>query len=167
MKVYTAGPMTGIPQFNYPAFIALAEELRDHGFEVVSPAELDDPEIREVSLASPDGAMATLATHGQTWGDFLARDVKLLADDGIEAIVVLPGWENSKGARLETFVASLKGLPIYRWDGYEMVLRGVPYLQLVRAWAGKADISFSVPVQTPQSGWWCRDCQKFEDWPEQ
>ena len=148
MKVYTAGPMTGIPQFNYPAFISYAASLRAHGFEVVSPAELDDPDDKEAALASPDGSMLhyTGATR-KTWGDFLARDVKLIADDGIEAIVVLPGWERSRGARLETYVGgALCGLPIYTWDAAYGNLMPVPPLDLVRAWANKRDISFHTEV---------------------
>jgi len=131
VKVYLAGPMTGIPQFNFPAFDAVAADLREHGYEVVSPAELDDPEDRETALASPDGSMA--GGHGatqKTWGDFLARDVKLLADGGIEAIFVLPGWERSRGARLETFVGYLCGLPIVAYEGRELVSQGT----LLRAW---------------------------------
>jgi hypothetical protein len=113
MRVYVAGPMTGIPQFNYPAFIKAAEYLRSLGLDVVSPAELDDPEDKAAALASSDGNMLQYSDGtGKTWGDFLARDVKLLADDGIEAVVVLPGWDRSRGARLETFVAALCGLPI-------------------------------------------------------
>src|SRR4030067_356291 len=105
MSLSIARPMTGYPQFNIPVFDAMAALLRDEGYDVVSPAELDDPEVRAASLASPDGALQTLETHGQTWGDFLARDVKLFADDGIDGVVVLPGWAKSPGARLETFVA--------------------------------------------------------------
>jgi hypothetical protein len=36
--------MTGIAQFNFPAFDAAAAELRDQGYEIISPAELDDPQ---------------------------------------------------------------------------------------------------------------------------
>lgn len=140
-KLYVAGPMTGYPSFNIPAFDRMAEELRAAGYEVVSPAELDDPAIRAISMASPDGAIATLQSHGQTWGDFLARDVKLLADDGITGIVVLPGWNMSRGARLETFVARMmQGLPIYRWDGG--ALRRVQMLELAKAWLAFGAISF-------------------------
>jgi len=138
-KVYIAGPMTGYPQFNIPKFDAAAKHLREAGYEAVSPAELDDPEIRAISLASPDGAIATLNSHGKTWGDFLARDVKLLADDGIEAIFVMPGWERSTGARLETFVgAALKGMTIYRYDSARLGGMGgeVSALDLMRAWGG-------------------------------
>src|SRR6185437_8448655 len=114
MRCYVAGPMTGIPHFNFPAFDAAAEELRKMGHDVVSPAELDDPRDRAAAMASPDGDSAHY-DDGKTWGDFLARDVKLLADEGIEAIVCLPGWQKSKGAKLETFVGKLCGLEIYAY----------------------------------------------------
>lgn len=145
-KVYIAGPMTGYPQFNHPAFIDMAERLRAQGIEVISPAELDDPKIRAISMASVDGSIATIESHGMTWGDFLARDVKLLADDGIGAVVVLPGWEKSRGARLETFVANaLCGLPILKprvFRDVDMVsLDTVPALDLYRAWTAEPDLS--------------------------
>lgn len=145
MRLYIAGPMTGIPSFNIPAFDAAASALRRAGHEVTSPAELDNPAIRAISLASPDGAIATLRSHGQTWGDFLARDVKLLADDGFQGIVVLPGWEGSRGARLETFVANaLCDLPVFEMHEHDRHtgLHLLSYLTLVKAWAGKPDISF-------------------------
>jgi hypothetical protein len=110
--LYLGGPMTGRPQFNFPAFDRAAAKLREHGYGIVSPAELDDPETREAALASADGAPGTGSHSGQTWADFLARDVKLIADK-VDGIVLLDGWEKSKGARLECFVARLDGKPIY------------------------------------------------------
>jgi hypothetical protein len=114
MKIYIAGPMSGIPQFNIPAFDEAAERLREAGYDAVSPAELDDPETRAAALASEDGEMKG-ALNGETWGDFLARDVKLVADE-IDAIALLPGWEGSRGAQLELHVARLCNLPIYRYQ---------------------------------------------------
>jgi hypothetical protein len=126
--------MTGIPQFNFPAFDAAAQDLRDSGYEVVSPAEMDDPETRALALASPDGAPGSGSHQGHTWGDFLSRDVKLIADGGIEAIFVLPGWERSRGARLETFVGStMVGLHVYNAEKPHLI---VGLRELVRAWAG-------------------------------
>jgi hypothetical protein len=116
-KLYIAGPMTGIPQFNIPAFDALAAKLRAKGNTVVSPAELDSREIRQELLASADGQYAFGSTIGatkMTWADFLARDVKLIADE-IDEIVVLPDWWKSRGARLEVFVGLLSKKLIYRW----------------------------------------------------
>lgn len=135
MKVYIAGPMTGIPQFNYPAFEAMAKALRKEGHEVVTPTEMDDDEARAAALASPHGSMDEFnAVSKHTWGDFLSRDVKLLADDGIEGVVVLPGFAKSRGARLETFVARLSHIPILWFDGH--VLRAVPEPSLRKAWLG-------------------------------
>lgn len=104
MKVYLAGPMSGIPQFNFPEFYRVAALLRAGGWNVVSPAELDDHETSLAALSSKDG---TPQDAHRSWGDFLARDVKLIADEGIEGIVFLPGWEKSRGARLEASVGLL------------------------------------------------------------
>lgn len=112
MKLYIAGPMTGIPQFNIPAFIRVATLLRVWGHEVVSPVEEDSPAVRAAALASETGDLADLAATGETWGDMLARDVKLVAD-GIEGVVLLTGWQNSRGALLEATVAFLCGKPCY------------------------------------------------------
>lgn len=143
--IYIAGPMTHIPQFNFPAFDRAAEVLRSVGWNVVCPSELDNAEDRAAALASPDGSVLDYGNGVKaTWGDFLARDVKLLADGGIHAIAVLPGWERSRGARLETFVGkALQGMPVYEYDeAHKFGLLSVPYLTLVKAWAAKADLSF-------------------------
>jgi hypothetical protein len=100
MKIYLAGPMSGYPQQNFPAFLIAAEQLRGLGFNVVSPAELDD-EI-DYNIAMADGVAR------KTWGDFLARDVKLIADGGIRGIVFLPHWNESRGARLEATIGLLQ-----------------------------------------------------------
>lgn len=134
--VYLANKMTGKPQFNYPWFDEAAAYLRGQGIDVRSPAEMDDPETRAAAMASPDGAPGTGVAHGETWGDFLARDVKLIADEGIEAIVVGPEWMNSKGARLETFIAHQLGLPVLRYP----YLEPVPIEELAAAWIGNDSI---------------------------
>lgn len=108
MKYYLAGPMTGIPQFNYPAFDKASALLRSQGFDIVSPAEMDDEKTRAAAMASVDGRPGSGSTNGETWGDFLARDVKLIADQ-VGGIIFLDGWFKSKGARLEAFVGLLTG----------------------------------------------------------
>lgn len=110
MKIYISGPMTGIPQFNFPLFAKVAADLRAQGHEVISPAEEDPPEAQAAALASTDGELHDGQLAGHTWGDMLARDVKLIADHGIDCIYLLPGWERSKGAKLEAFVGILCGL---------------------------------------------------------
>ena len=115
MKFYLAGPMSGVPQFNLPLFDKATEELRRQGYEIVSPAELDKPDIRAACLASPTGASTHETNGGGTWGDFLARDVKLVSDE-VDGVILLPDWQKSRGARLEVFVGLLcsKQFMLYR-----------------------------------------------------
>jgi hypothetical protein len=90
---------------NFPAFYVAAKVLREIGYDVVSPAELDDPHDAGIALSSPDG----ISNHPtKTWGDFLARDVKIIADGGIQGIIFLPDWETSRGARLEASLGLLQ-----------------------------------------------------------
>lgn len=114
--LYIAGPMTGIPQFNFPAFETAATALREAGYNITSPHENDTPEVQQAAWASADGQLdASGKIAGETWGDILARDVKLVAD-GVSGLVLLKGWGKSRGARLEAFVALLCGLPFYSFE---------------------------------------------------
>jgi hypothetical protein len=116
MKIYIAGPMSGIPQFNYPAFISAAGALRAEGYDVYCPAEMDNSTTVAAAWASPDGSLREedWDSADGTWGDFLSRDVKLIADD-CEAVALLHGWSESRGARLEAFVALQLGYPLYEY----------------------------------------------------
>lgn len=96
-----AGPMTGIPSNNVPAFDAAADRLRALGHDVVNPADLN----REM------GHDPREQTPPHMYGEFMRADLKALL--GVEAVVVLPGWGRSRGARLETDVARAIGIPIY------------------------------------------------------
>lgn len=109
---YLAGPMSNIPQFNYPAFFRIAGKLREMGYKIQSPAELDSPETFEAAMASVDGSLGSGVVNGETWGDFLARDVKLIADQ-VDGIIAMPTWIRSRGARLELFVATLCNKPVW------------------------------------------------------
>lgn len=108
MRLYLAGPMSGIEQFNFPAFYEAAETLRAAGHDIVSPAEMDaDDGIDGEAMASEDGDASKLSL---TWAELLARDVMILGDEtetAVDGIVFLPGWISSRGARLEAFTALL------------------------------------------------------------
>jgi hypothetical protein len=113
-RVYIAGPMSHIKNFNFPYFDQIAAKLRAQGYDVVSPAELDDPEFR-------DRVMAEHVTGYEkdllgTWGGCLARDVKLISDGGIEGIILLADWQKSRGAKLEAFVGALCGRKFALYD---------------------------------------------------
>lgn len=139
---YIGGPMTNLPQFNYPAFDEAARTLREEGKEILSPSELDDPATRIEALASLDGAPDTVAASGfgsdardGVYRTFLGRDVDMLFDTpGLEGMYVIPGWKNSRGAILETFVvAALMGLPVVDYETRKNVPLGV----LSGVWQGQ------------------------------
>lgn len=117
---YLAGPMTGIPKFNYPAFLRAAVALRIHAFNLVTPVELADiGDNKEAAMNSPNGDRDSDGITA-TWGDYLSRDVKIIADQ-VTGIIFLDGWEKSKGARLEAFVAVLAGHKFARYVGAGVV----------------------------------------------
>lgn len=91
-RLYLAGPMSGLPELNFPAFHAEAARLRSLGFDVVNPAELCD-----------DIAGA--------WAQCMRRDLAALLT--CEGIALLPGWERSRGATLEHHVAKALGMLVF------------------------------------------------------
>lgn len=92
MTIYIAGPMTGLPDLNFPAFHAAAATLRAAGWNVANPAEIN-----------PDPTMA--------WADCMRRDITALMD--CDSILMLPGWPTSKGASLEFRIAFDLGMAVY------------------------------------------------------
>lgn len=122
MKIYIAGPMSGIEQFNYPAFGKAAEMLRYLGYEAHSPAEMDSPEVRALALASKTGDLTELGPSGETWGDMLAADVKMITDE-LDGVLLLDGWGQSRGARLEAFVCLSVRKPLFQLAGDTLLRR--------------------------------------------
>lgn len=116
IRWYLAGPMTGIKGFNYPLFDLVAASLRADGFQIISPAELDSPEARRISEASPDGSIKSMPA-GSTWGSALARCMVPLVDQ-CGGIILLPDWWKSKGACVEATVALLCGHKFAVWGRY-------------------------------------------------
>lgn len=100
-SIYIAGPMTGLPEFNFPAFREAAQKYRDLGFAVISPAELD-----EQADFDPAGMTGNedLTLHGFSLRNILARDLELVST--VDGLILLKGWEKSKGARAELALAA-------------------------------------------------------------
>jgi hypothetical protein len=118
-KYYLAGPMSNIPQFNYPAFHNAAKVLREKGLEIASPAEMDTPEQQEVAMASTDGRIPDSGFVGDaTWGMTLGKDITFIADEAT-GIIALPDWHKSKGARLEITCANVLKKPVYEYNDGE------------------------------------------------
>jgi hypothetical protein len=106
MKIYIAGPMTGVKDFNFPLFFETEEKLKELGYEVINPAHNDGKTLEEalISAGSPE-------RPSKPWSHYMRRDLAHVLE--VEALCVLPDWQNSKGAKLEVHVAEELGLPIY------------------------------------------------------
>ncbi len=116
MRIYIAGPMSGIPHFNYPLFNAVAAKLREQGHSVFNPAERDIERHNGTDIsadnATGDVAQAT-ANHGFSMRQAFADDMDYICLEA-DAICLLPGWEKSEGAFAEWATARrLKHTMIY------------------------------------------------------
>ncbi len=83
--------MTGLPDFNAPAFNRRAADLRGQGFDVFNPVD--------------NGLPADSA-----WEAHMRADIMALCECG--TILMLPGWSRSRGAALELHVAVALGLRV-------------------------------------------------------
>lgn len=110
-RVYVAGPMRGRPGFNFPAFDAAAERLRNLGFEVCNPADRDRQAHGPDVNASPTGDLADIEHTGFSLREALGFDMDWIARHA-DAVAVLPGWEASKGAQAEVALARALGLVV-------------------------------------------------------
>lgn len=94
--------MTGIQDHNFPAFRAAAQRLLDLGVPYINPADFG---------VQPD----------KTWEDYIRRDICALTE--CDSILLLPGWRQSKGARLEYHIAQALGMPAYDAETFETLVR--------------------------------------------
>jgi len=95
VKIYIAGPMTGLPEFNFPAFAAAEAKLRALGHEPVNPAKLHGD--------APLGS--------KTHEEYMRVALRTLLD--CEGIYLLHGWSGSQAAWLENQVAHASGLRVF------------------------------------------------------
>jgi hypothetical protein len=89
--LYLSGPMSGLPAFNFPFFNETARQFRLLGFPVLNPADFG-------------------ARDDQSWEFCIARDLQFMTHAQI--VVVLPDWEESKGANVEVDVARALSIPV-------------------------------------------------------
>lgn len=103
--IYIAGPMTGLPEWNFPAFNAAAEYLKDLGFTAHNPA---------------DHGLVT----GASRSDYLRYDLREISQ--CEGIYLLKGWTDSEGSKFEVIVAQALDMKIFYGPNAEKLghLRG-------------------------------------------
>lgn len=108
MRIYVAGPMQGYPDFNFPAFHYVAAFYRSNGHEVFSPADKDIEKHGAEALKSATGKLDDIKNSGFSLREALAADTEYICLHA-DTIVMLPGWENSKGAQAEWALARALG----------------------------------------------------------
>jgi hypothetical protein len=91
LKCYLAGPMTGLPKLNFPAFHAEAARLRALGYIVISPAEIN-----------MGGA--------KSWHAAMRKDIAKLVT--CDFVATLPGCSRSRGAKVEIRLAKSLDMPV-------------------------------------------------------
>lgn len=93
MVIYISGKMSGVKDYNYPAFFEAEYILRRLGYDVVNPAR-------------------TGVQEGWEWKDYLKKDLVDILTKNVDTVVTLEGWEDSRGARLEVHVAKELGMKV-------------------------------------------------------
>lgn len=127
MYVYVSGPMRGYPKFNFPLFDQVTVELEAVGMTVANPAKHDRKNYPDI----------------EKWEGFESGDTqkcpKFILPDSLQwdfsqilqanAIVMLPFWEKSAGAKAERFVAECVGKKVFLYipfvgfrSGYGLIL---------------------------------------------
>lgn len=86
-RIYIAGKMSGLPLDNYPAFHAEAARLRAIGYHVENPAENPAQD---------------------SWQAYMRQAVTQMVT--CDAVALLPGWWNSRGALIENGLAISLGI---------------------------------------------------------
>jgi len=89
MRVYISGPMTGRKDYNFPAFHEAEKALKNKGLTPLNPAR------------NPPG----LEYHHY-------MDLAMAMVRCSQAILLLPGWEESRGAQAELAYARSIGLEV-------------------------------------------------------
>jgi nucleoside 2-deoxyribosyltransferase len=100
MRIYLSGPMQGHPNFNHELFDTVTEYLRSLGHQVFSPAEWARQNFDPKIFICPKGD----AKKARRAGFDLKKALKTYANficDEADIVVMLPGFENSKGCRFE------------------------------------------------------------------
>lgn len=102
LTVYIAGPMRGIPLYNFPAFDAAEKRWRDEGHNPINPAALD----RAAGVNEHTDPLPADFMRGA-----MKRDLEAICN--CHAIALLPGWEKSSGVDVELRLACVLGLQVF------------------------------------------------------
>lgn len=126
MKAYISGPMSGLKDHNLPAFAEAAAKLRDLGFFVINPGE-------------NNGGLCNSPRK-----DYLRQDMFSVLQ--VDRLYVLPGFENSPGAKAEILVAQELEIEVFDYTtmlplSFDVQTTVVP--KVVQEWVQKVQDQFN------------------------
>lgn len=119
-RIYLAGPMRGIKDFNFPAFHSAAAFLRSQGHIVFNPAEHDESKYGKGFNKSKTGDFKDIPQFDLRKA--LTDDINYILKEATD-IALLQGWENSTGAKTELSVAKSIGLGVIELGDKETILQ--------------------------------------------
>jgi hypothetical protein len=103
MRVYVAGPMTGHKAYNYEAFVDAARFLISLGHDAVIPFE-SNSRVWARYYGRPFDPYTDECDYGDSLlPQMIHEDLGELCR--ADAIALLPGWEKSRGAKVELLLA--------------------------------------------------------------
>lgn len=105
-RVYLSGPITGHPNHRI--------EFAEAGVLVAAmgaiPVDPHDIPAACEDFSCLDGGVPPNYDGKHSWDCYMRGDIAVLM--GCDEVVLLKGWETSKGATLEQFVARTVGIPV-------------------------------------------------------
>ena len=118
-RAYLAGPMRGYKMFNWPAFKLATALWTIRGYDIISPADMDEEVDGLDPISDPEGAEAQVAEWVGQPGkvdQIVRRDIEVimgLNSERGDCLIMLPGWRKSTGAQAEYRLAKWRGLARY------------------------------------------------------
>lgn len=109
LKVFLSGPMTGYENFNFKKFDVVADRLSKAGVDVVNPTAICRKYKKEKVLADKSVFDAMIAEQQE-------------AEKTCTGILLLDGWEASKGVRLELKTALDNGADVFLEKDVDMLV---------------------------------------------
>lgn len=103
-KLYIAGPMTGLSQYNYPAFKEAEKWLKFLGYDVLNPIHSENENLDRDKFK-----------QDKEW--YMRRAFRMVTE--ADGIALLRGWEDSVGVDQELQLAAfldIPAMPIGMWS---------------------------------------------------
>lgn len=116
-SVYIAGPMRGYDEFNFPMFHAAELDYAARGLNPFNPGrrDIERHDGVDISVGEDGTGEKAVAEHGFSLRTALGEDTAWICQHG-DAIAMLPGWEDSRGAQAEIALARALQQEVNYWS---------------------------------------------------